>query len=102
MTETDTALLFIASNGQHLTHMGDQLDGWSVVSREYDRFKYTQVFFIVVAADPSGGLWRYRISESSDDGTEVVSDPTPVTAVVQTKRVVSFEHRLIRRPQENK
>lgn len=101
MTDTGQAREFISRHGEYLTCAGDQLDGWTVVSREYVRFKYGRVFFTIVAADPDGQLWQYGISESTVDGPDVEGDPTPVSAVVETKKVVTFAPRLIRRREES-
>ncbi|MEN4460924.1 hypothetical protein ABFV47_32805 [Mycolicibacterium fortuitum] len=90
----------VAEQGRYLSHAGDSHEGWAVVSREYSHFKYSRVYFTVVAADPDGDLWSYTVCESTNDGTEVVDSPIPVSAVTQTKNVVTFTPRLIPRTQE--
>lgn len=90
----------LAEQGWYLSGVGDSYAGWTVVSREYSHFKYSSVYFTVVAADPDGDLWSYTLCESTNDGTEFVNGPIPVTAVTQTKSVVTFTPRLIRRTQE--
>ncbi|MFA5709345.1 hypothetical protein [Mycolicibacterium sp.] len=97
MTTLEQAREFIADRGEYLSSVGDQLDGWTVISREYVWFKYTRVHFTIVAADPDGQLWQYTITESTADGTEVSGDPLPVTAVTETKPAVVFTPRLVPR-----
>lgn len=97
MTTTEQARAFIGANGEYLSNVGDQLNGWSVVSREYSWFKYSRVFFTVVAADPDGELWQYTVTESTEYGTEVEGDPIPVQAVTETKTCVTFRPRLVPR-----
>lgn len=69
--------------------------GWSVVSQEYSWHKRADVYFTVVAADPEGGLWSYTIMENDDWGGELSDGPIPVTAVVETKQVVTYRPRLV-------
>lgn len=88
------------AHGRYLSCVGDSHEGWAVVSREYSHFKYSSVYFTVVAADPDGDLWSYTLCESTSDGTEVVDGPIPVAAMTQTKNVVTFTPRLIARTQE--
>lgn len=91
----------LAEQGWCLSCVGDSYAGWTVVSREYSHFKHSSVYFTAVAADPDGDLWSYTICESTNDGTEVVNGPIPVTAVTQAKNVVTFTPRLVPRTQES-
>lgn len=90
----------LVEQGCYLSCVGDSYAGWAVVSREYSHFKYSRVYFTVVAADPDGDLWSYTVCESTNDGTELVDGPIPVTAVTQTKNVITFTPRLVHRAQE--
>lgn len=102
MLTTDQARAFIAAHGTYLSEVGDEHGGWTVIARTYTTFKHSQVHFTITVADPDEQLWQYLIGESTYDGTEITGDPYPVSAVTETKTVVSFAPRLIARTsQEN-
>ena len=92
---------FIAEHGVWLNAIGDTTGGWTAVAREYTTFKHSNVYFTITVVDPDGGLWQYLVGESTYDGVEVSGDPYPVTAVTQTKNVVTFTPRLVPRTQES-
>ncbi|KMV13922.1 hypothetical protein ACT17_32590 [Mycolicibacterium conceptionense] len=98
MSSVDQARAFIAANGGELTEVGERYAGWTAVSYEYSWFKHSTIYFTVVAADPDGELWQYTVGSNYEYGTEVSGDPIPVTAVAETKQVVTYRPRLVRRP----
>lgn len=96
MATQEQARAFTAEFGAEITYVGEHLNGWSVVSREYQGHKHA-VRFRIVIADPDGDLWAYDIAEHHEYGTDVDSEPIPVTMVTASKTVVSFVPRLIPR-----
>lgn len=97
MSTVEQARAFIAENGGELTTRGEQCAGWTVVSSEYSWFKHSTVYFTVVAADPDGQLWQYTVGSSYEYGSEVSGDPIPVSAVAETRQVVTYRPRLLPR-----
>ena len=97
MSTVEQARAFIAASGNELTQVGEQYAGWTVVSSEYSWFKHSTIYFTVVVADPDGELWQYTVGSNYEYGTEVSGDPIPVTAVAETKQVITYRPRLVRR-----
>lgn len=97
MVTVDQARATIANRGEYLSAVGDEVAGWVVVFREYAWFKYSRVYFTVVASDPEGQMWQFTVSESTEDGTEVEGEPVPVAPVIEMKSIVTFRPRLVAR-----
>lgn len=95
MSTVEQARAFIAESGEDLTSVGDRIDEWTVISCEYNWFKHATVYFTIVAADPDGELWQYMVGSDYNNGTEVSTEPVPVSAVTETKQVVTYRPRLI-------
>lgn len=97
MTTTEHARRYLRQAGCRLTAEGDTYDGWAVVSSEYSWAKHSTVYFHVVTADPDGDLWSYTAAIDYDDGAEIITDPLPMVAVVETKKVITYRPKLIPR-----
>ncbi|CPT59608.1 Uncharacterised protein [Mycobacteroides abscessus subsp. abscessus] len=97
MVTVDQARAAIANHGYLLSDVGAEVAGWVVVSREYAWFKHSRVYFTIVVTDPDGQMWQFTVSESTEDGTEVEGEPTPVSPTIEVKSFVTFRPRLIPR-----
>lgn len=100
MTTVQQARAALVDDVEALCGIGDERDGWTVVSYEFSHYRHSDVYFVAVASAPDGSLWRYTVRENEDWGIEVEEEnPVPVTVKVETKQVISYVPRLI--PKQN-
>lgn len=97
MITTAQARSFIEDNGVELSDIGNSVDGWTTVSKNYSWYKHSDVYFTIVVADPEGHLWQYDVRENYSYGSEVDTDAVPVQTMTETKKVISYVPRLIPR-----
>lgn len=97
MITTAQARAFINENGIELSDVGSSVEGWTTVHKAYEWYKHSDVYFTVVSADPDGQLWQYIVRENYSYGCEVDTEAVPVQTVTETKKVVSYVPRLVRK-----